>query len=68
MLFKPEIDVEKCIGCGECVNICPVAVLELINGKSTLINAEDCLGCESCTDVCQQEAIMIMEVLKRSGI
>lgn len=29
MAFKPEVNAEKCIGCGECVEICPVDVYEI---------------------------------------
>lgn len=52
----------KCIGCGECVDICPVEVYELQNEKSVPVNAEECVGCESCIEVCEQEAITVREV------
>jgi NAD-dependent dihydropyrimidine dehydrogenase PreA subunit len=52
-----EIDTEKCIGCGDCVDICPAEVLELQDGKSVPINIEDCIDCGSCVAVCEQRAI-----------
>ena len=28
-MFVPTVDKNKCEGCGECVEVCPVEVLEL---------------------------------------
>jgi formate hydrogenlyase subunit 6/NADH:ubiquinone oxidoreductase subunit I len=33
MAYKPEVNIEKCVGCGECVEICPVNVYELKDEK-----------------------------------
>ena len=56
-----EIDTEKCIGRGDCVDICPADVLELQGGKSVPVNIEDCFGCGSCVAVCEQRAITMEE-------
>ncbi|MFH1139131.1 MAG: 4Fe-4S binding protein [Pseudomonadota bacterium] len=61
MSFKPEIDMEKCIGCGECVEVCPTGVYELQDGKAVVVNEDECVGCESCVEVCEQEAIVVRE-------
>jgi len=61
-MYEILVDEEKCIGCGECVDICPVEVYEMQNEKSVPINAEECVGCESCIEVCEQEAITVREV------
>ena len=61
-MFKPIVDVKKCIGCGECVDICPTEVYELIDEISVPVNADECLGCESCIEVCEQEAIIVEEI------
>jgi NAD-dependent dihydropyrimidine dehydrogenase PreA subunit len=61
-MYKVEVDEEKCIGCEECVNICPVDVYEMKDEKSVPVNAEECIGCESCVEVCEQEAITVTEV------
>lgn len=36
MSYKPEVDIEKCVGRGECVDICPVEVFELQDEKSIM--------------------------------
>lgn len=61
MAYTPAVDQDKCVGCGECVDVCPAEVYELQDGKSNPVNAEECLGCESCVEVCQQSAITITE-------
>lgn len=44
-----------------CVDVCPVEVYELQDGKSNPVNGEECLGCESCVEVCEHGAITIEE-------
>ena len=55
------VDAEKCIGCGECVDVCPVEVYELQDGKCVAVNEEECLGCESCVEVCEPGSIVVEE-------
>ena len=61
MAYNPIVDSDKCVGCGECVDVCPVDVYELQDGKSNAVNGEECLGCESCVEVCEHGAITIDE-------
>jgi NAD-dependent dihydropyrimidine dehydrogenase PreA subunit len=61
MAYKPEVNSEKCVGCGECVDICPVDVYEIQDEKSVVVNEEECVGCESCLEVCEENAITIAE-------
>jgi len=60
-MFTPTVDADKCVGCGECVEVCPTEVYELQDEKSVPVNAEECLGCESCVEVCEAEAITVEE-------
>ena len=61
MAFNPAVDEDKCQGCEECVDVCPVEVFEMVDGKSSPVNAEECLGCESCIEVCEPGAITVEE-------
>ncbi|MBN2141647.1 MAG: 4Fe-4S binding protein [Desulfovibrionaceae bacterium] len=62
MAWKITIDEDKCIGCGECADICPSEVYEIVNEKAKPVNADECVGCESCVETCEQGAITVEEV------
>ncbi len=61
MSYLVTVDVEKCNGDGECVDVCPVEVFELKDGKADPVNMEEGLGCESCVEVCEEGAITVTE-------
>jgi nitroreductase/NAD-dependent dihydropyrimidine dehydrogenase PreA subunit len=52
------IDRDKCIGCGECVRVCPSQTLELQDGKAVVTGARS-LACGHCIAVCPVEAIRV---------
>jgi uncharacterized Fe-S center protein len=54
----PEITVEKCIGCGACMNICPANAIGIKKKKAVLVK-ERCIGCGECTVACRVGAIDI---------
>ena len=61
MAFNVTVDQDKCEGCEECVDVCPVEVFEMEDEKAVPVNADECLGCESCIEVCETDAITIEE-------
>ncbi|MFQ6020638.1 MAG: ferredoxin [Candidatus Aenigmatarchaeota archaeon] len=58
--MKPEVDKEKCIGCGACAAICP-EVFEIKNGKSHVKNPDACdsCDCKEAADSCPVNAISL---------
>lgn len=52
----PEVDREKCVGCGACARICQYAAIACVRRK-VLTFPELCHGCGGCARVCPAEAI-----------
>ncbi|MBW2092546.1 MAG: 4Fe-4S binding protein [Deltaproteobacteria bacterium] len=61
MAWQVTVDKDKCVGDEECVEVCPVDVLEMVDGKAEPVNMDECLGCESCVEVCEEDAITVEE-------
>lgn len=62
MSYNITVDHDKCVGDSECVDVCPVEVYELQNGKAVPVRMDECLGCESCVEVCEAGAITVEEM------
>ncbi|MDI6776833.1 MAG: 4Fe-4S dicluster domain-containing protein [Syntrophales bacterium] len=57
---KIEVDMEKCIGCGGCANVCPARLIELSDSETTRIIEyflKRCTYCGRCAEVCPEDAI-----------
>ena len=52
-----ELDAERCIGCGQCINVCPHNVFEMAGDKVRLINRDGCMECGACALNCPVEAL-----------
>jgi len=61
-MYLVSVDVSKCEGCEECVNVCPNEVFRMADGKSDPYQAGECVFCESCIGVCPTGAITITEM------
>ncbi|MEE0839340.1 MAG: glycyl-radical enzyme activating protein [Acutalibacteraceae bacterium] len=58
--FKPELSYyqNKCISCGECINVCKNNAHQFAGGKHTFIR-DLCTGCGNCETVCLGEALKL---------
>ena len=60
-MVEVKVDEEKCDGCGSCVDVCPVEVLEIVEEKSKVKNPDECLACGACEVQCPNTSIEIIE-------
>jgi formate hydrogenlyase subunit 6/NADH:ubiquinone oxidoreductase subunit I len=60
---KPEFDLDACIGCGACVNVCPSSIcLQMADDldadppvRRITLNYYTCIFCGNCSDNCTTE-------------
>jgi len=55
--MKATVDKDKCIGCGQCVDVCPVEAIKLENDIAVV--SDECLECGACVDECSAGAISL---------
>jgi 2-oxoglutarate ferredoxin oxidoreductase subunit delta len=68
---KPEINSERCKGCGLCVQACPESILELAEAfnkqghhYAVCVSPQGCTACMSCAIVCPDTAIEVWRFAK----
>ncbi|MBF0384865.1 MAG: DUF362 domain-containing protein [Candidatus Omnitrophica bacterium] len=54
----PEVNEENCIGCGECVKICPANAIIIVSQKAN-VDGKKCIGCGNCAAVCPTWAMFV---------
>jgi hydrogenase-4 component H len=59
---KPEFDLDECIGCGACVNVCPTNALTQLDDtqsnppkRKITLRYDACIFCGNCQDNCTTE-------------
>lgn len=54
-----EIDEKRCVGCGECIVVCPKGALTTGEGGKPIPNPDKCNLCRQCVKACQYDAIIL---------
>ncbi len=54
-----KLDVEQCIGCGTCTEVCPFNVYKIVSGKAKIVNINACVECGACAASCPVDAITV---------
>lgn len=52
------VDLEKCTGCGSCVDACPSEALSMEDEK-VKVDQDACIDCGACLDECPVEALSL---------
>jgi len=71
--FIPEINIDSCTGCGECVAICPVGAMTLVSAndpqkpkkKKARLNKDIRLGCGFCVRACTEGSLELKPLDQR---
>ncbi|HPF70879.1 MAG TPA: 4Fe-4S binding protein, partial [Candidatus Krumholzibacteria bacterium] len=66
--FMPQVDAERCTGCGKCVDACPVDALALVSAddpqrprrRAARLDESVCLGCGVCVRACARGDIALV--------
>ncbi len=62
--WHPEVDEDKCVGCGLCVTTCGRGVYKYDFGekKPKVVNPNNCMvACQTCSNLCPATAIHFAE-------
>jgi len=53
------IDRDKCIGCGICVQVCPMGILALDHEGKAYMKYDECWYCTPCQTDCPVDAVRV---------
>ena len=54
-----DYNIEKCIGCGLCSEVCPHGVFTLLDNKAQITDKNFCMECGACVLNCPSKAIEV---------
>jgi len=57
--FYPKFDLEQCISCNQCIEVCPVDALSWQDDGTLSLDEEMCLGCGVCVRNCPTSALVM---------
>lgn len=55
---RPALIPEKCVGCGDCAEICPAKVIRMENQRPS-IDLDRCIRCFCCQELCPAKALRV---------
>jgi Fe-S-cluster-containing hydrogenase component 2 len=57
--YVSQVDVERCVGCGACVEVCPFDAITKRDGRA-LVDTTLCMGCGVCVPACMQGVLSLV--------
>ena len=65
--YISRVNEEDCVGCGTCIEKCPLEAIDLENSIAT-VNEDLCIGCGVCAHHCPEDAIHLERIVPRDVI
>ncbi len=64
------IDIETCIGCGQCASDCPAMIITMESNIPTIPQdlEQFCIGCLHCVAICSEESVSILDCSSEDGL
>ncbi|MGD9581926.1 MAG: DUF362 domain-containing protein, partial [Vampirovibrionia bacterium] len=62
---KPQVDINNCIGCKACEEMCPPKVIKIQAKKACITDYNKCIRCYCCQEVCPGNAIELSKPIGR---
>ncbi|MHA1752321.1 MAG: 4Fe-4S binding protein [Candidatus Helarchaeota archaeon] len=63
--YVSQINQDICIGCGTCIERCPMDTISLNDDNKAVVNESHCIGCGICARFCPEEAVTLKEGMRR---
>jgi len=67
---KLKVDIDKCIGCAGCANVCPSGAIEVTDfdegWRRIQFHLTRCISCGRCEEVCPEEAVKLTDQFELS--
>lgn len=54
-----RLDQKRCVGCGECVRVCPHGVFAISGKKACTVDPDACMECGACARNCPVQAVTV---------
>ncbi len=66
--LHPVVDLDRCIGTGSCISVCPEDVLGIEVGQAVAVQPARCIGHGLCERSCPMEAIQLVFGTEKRGV
>jgi pyruvate ferredoxin oxidoreductase delta subunit len=60
-VFKPVVENESCIKCGNCMLVCPEVSIHEDGDGYPVVDYDYCKGCGLCAEECPKDAIKMVK-------
>ncbi|MHC4424497.1 MAG: mercury methylation ferredoxin HgcB [Planctomycetota bacterium] len=54
-----NLDIDKCVGCKKCTEVCPHGVFSVEDKKARMVDRDLCMECGACQNNCPADAISV---------